>query len=266
MIVHQMGKVGSTTVVHSLKAAGVDKHMTIYQTHYLSEDGLEFYSDLQVQGYGGWENMPPKTKQSLMRHKVLRQRLRAGYLDRHDTVLVTLVRDPIATNLSGYFHNYRWWPDDLRMRCESMSPDGTKLCSSIFWRPIRTLSLQSGLIWEMNAVFGIDVFQTEFDHRLGFSIVESNSTPLLILKVEDLDASLAPAFRKFLGIDSLNLVRTNEAEQKVYASLYSTFIRSLQLPVGYVSRLYDSRYARHFYSSTDIDLFTKRWIGSAVSV
>ena len=100
LYVHQMGKVGSSTVVHSLRAVGIDRRMTIYWTHYLTPDGLRFLRSVELQNYGAWSNFPPNVKSHLAKSQAVGKQVRLPHRGKKRKV-VTLVRDPIEVRCAG---------------------------------------------------------------------------------------------------------------------------------------------------------------------
>ena len=87
-LVHQMGKVGSSSVYYSLK----DKlDMPVYHTHFFSVQGIQnakaFFRDANA-----------AVPYNILFSQVLRRLLPIM----HPTI-ITLVRDPIAREISGYF-------------------------------------------------------------------------------------------------------------------------------------------------------------------
>jgi hypothetical protein len=100
--VHQVGKVGSTSVVDTLR--DLLPGQTIHQTHVLSErrmlDALQRwltrsrrFSEFRIQ-----ENMHSSIEVS---------RALANGLSKYDWYLMTMVREPIARNVSALFQNLR---------------------------------------------------------------------------------------------------------------------------------------------------------------
>jgi hypothetical protein len=51
----------------------------------------------------------------------------------------------------------------------------------------------------------------------------------------------------------------NVANNKLYADTYRAFVREAVIPEAILERAYRSRYARHFYSASEIDRFRRSW-------
>ena len=79
LIVHTMGKVGSTTVAASLKAQGIKRTMSLFQPHFLSDEGIAFAEALALERAGEWSNLTRKGRNGFTRARRLNKELK-----RHD--------------------------------------------------------------------------------------------------------------------------------------------------------------------------------------
>lgn len=259
LFVHQMGKVGSTAVVDSLKAQGIEQTMTIYQTHFMTEAGGRFVEAREAAGYGGWERLPARTKSFLLLSRYVGEQLRQGYLEQHPSRVITLVRDPVATNLSGYFHNAHWWPADLRAQAQRREGDYLARLKDHF---LETYPHDVPLTWfdmELKPLFGVDVLAGPFPQEQGYRVYHGKHADVLLLKLETLAHSAPLAFGQFLGLNQFRLVKANRAADKWYATLYREFIAAVALPTAYLDRLYEAAVTRHFYSAAEIEALRDKW-------
>lgn len=259
LFIHQMGKVGSTTISASLRAAGVRQKMAVYQTHFLSEEGIAFRRELALEGYGGWDNLTPKGKKGHIRGQMLHDKLRHMRAHGERCKVITLVRDPIATNVSGYFHKNEWWPEDVRQAVKDNRPDMLEALRADF---AASYPHQVPLTWfdmEIKPMFGIDVFAEPFPREKGYHVYHGDFADLLLIKLEKLNDVAGEAFSTFLDLPAFRLVRTNVAEDKWYAPAYDAFKEWLELPDAYLDEQYNSAYSRHFYTLSEIDTFRRKW-------
>ncbi len=67
------------------------------------------------------------------------------------------------------------------------------------------------------------------------------------------------AFKEFLGIEQFTLVKANISMEKNYYNAYKSFKNSIILPENYLSNIYSSKYAQHFYTKKEIDVFKDIW-------
>ena len=93
----------------------------------------------------------------------------------------------------------------------------------------------------------------------GYKLYRDDHADLLLIRLEDLDRCAETAFKEFLDIDGFTLIRTNVASEKIYAPLYKEFKSRIRLSEDYINRMYDSKYARHFYSDEEIRGFCDKW-------
>jgi hypothetical protein len=251
IVIYQMGKVGSKTIEGSLRAQTRDR--PIFHVHFLTQEGLRreeaFYRRHWSKDKGGvhvWEG------------QYLRRRL-AGKPPNDKWHVVTLVREPIGRNVSDFFQTGAR-EFDLDFDDASLVEDRIDELTSLFLERFSRHDLP--LTWfddELLPALGIDVYATPFPHERGYEIYENETVRLLLIRLEDLRAQSAEAFLAFLGIRHFELLDSNTAEDKAYASVYKRFVSGVQMPPEYADRVYGSKYTGHFYTSAEIDAFRKRW-------
>jgi hypothetical protein len=259
LFIHTMGKVGSSTIERSFREKKLDQEMTIYWTHFLSPEGVKFLEKLEINGYGDWNRFPPNIKSLISRSRVLSNQLRKGRFNGKKCKVVTLVRDPIATNISGYFQNHGWWPQELIDKCMNYSPDYIDELIKNFHDNYPHEVPVTWFDTEMKPVFGIDVYSTEFIKDTGFCIIKGRFSDILIIKLEKLDDCANEAFGKFLDINDFEVIKDNLAREKWYQSIYQEFIEKIILPASYIDRMYASKFANHFYTQDEINSLRARW-------
>jgi hypothetical protein len=64
--------------------------------------------------------------------------------------------------------------------------------------------------------------------------------------------------KEFLRLEDFVLVNSNTAADKPYAALYMAF-KQMPLPKAYVEAMYNTKFARHFYTEQEIQGFVRRW-------
>jgi hypothetical protein len=110
VVVHQMSKVGSQTVVASLHEAL--PHHAIYHTHFISQQGLGWLEEF-VRDRWGSTHIPMHLWHGLF----IREMLHSGE-GTERLKIVTLVRDPVARNISEFFQEldvHMSYPYDQKM-------------------------------------------------------------------------------------------------------------------------------------------------------
>lgn len=259
LLVHTMGKVGSTSVAASLKSRGIKRTMTMFQPHFLSEEGIDFAEKLAISRAGSWRNLTKKGRAGYIRNRLLNKELRRLRAAGGRVKVITMVRDPLATNLSGLFHNYRWWPAELKTLCDPPSAECLAAVERYFLERYNHDVPDTWFDMEVKSLYGIDVFAEPFDKERGYAVYRNAFADVLLIKLEKLNECAGDAIREFLGIENFRLEETNVAEDKEYAAIYQAFRKQVALPEPYLDQMYESRVARQFYTPEELAAFRRKW-------
>jgi hypothetical protein len=241
VIVYQMGKVGSSSVMNSLHWCGV---ATVFHVHRLNPDNIE------------------RVRQEYLTHGLtapdesLGERLYADIVKRQRRAkFITLVREPISRNISAFFENFKrftgveYGDGDL----------GVEELVSIFVEEYRHLVPLTWFDVEVKQTLGINVYEHPFPKDRGYLSIKKESFELLILKLEIADSIKEEVVAQFLDIDNFRLTRANVAQDKDYAQTYRDFLRAIRLPKSYVEIMCSAKYTRHFYSEAEIEAVRSEW-------
>jgi hypothetical protein len=243
LLIFQMGKVGSSTISKSLKEHNSDRVM--YHAHDLTDNIIDLMESSYRQNWSQSLN-PAHLWQSQYIRKVIKK-----YPNRWNWDIITLVRDPVARNISGFFQT-------LFLAYDQDKRKGDEL-SDLF---LSEFDHETPLVWfdrEMKGVFGIDVFGSSFSSSTGYKIYEGEGCRLLLIRLEDLDSCAPKAIEDFLGIENFKIMKSNVGTQKAYSQQYHEFLKHIKLPAAYIDRMYNSKYAQHFYSEHEIENMIKKW-------
>ena len=239
--VYQMAKVGSSAVYEAL----LERGLPAFHFHRMNREHLERMRARRAEL--GWAPRP------LADGDVLGLKLYDKLVSRgHRAKIITLVRDPIARNLSSYFeHLDAIW--NTRDAHASVSMEDLHRGFG------ERFPHDEALTWfddELRAAFGIDVYKHPFPasghQRIG---------DLLILKTELDDATKAAAVAGFLGLRELSLKSVNVTEAKAKGDAYRRFRSTLRLDPAYVDRMLDARYTRHFYTDVEREAMRRKYVG-----
>jgi putative capsular polysaccharide synthesis protein len=250
LLVHQMGRAGSMTTVNSLRGAGIT--LPVYHTHWLHprnvEKRLARFRDVAESGHPLNVRVGRRISDELQRVGPARR----------DWKLVTVFREPVARNISVFFLSIEVFVEDFARRHARGELDNAQLLS-IF---LREFPHDQPLVWfdmEMAEMFGVDVYRQPFPHEQGYQVLRNDRVDLLLIKVEALNACYRSAFAHFLGVNVPELAQTHVTEKDPSRPMYQDFIRDTVLPDEYLDRMYQSAFARHFYSDAELARFRRKW-------
>ena len=204
ILIYQMGKVGSTSIEHSLKNS-IHLH-TLYNNspchvHQRQREGAFFgkYS-----------------------HKLMSIVRRAAIRKRKTIKIISLVRDPYQRDISMFFQDLPHWLYEYigSNKVNTKSENRTFLSEAFN----KSYDNKYALTWfdkEIKRFTGIDVLTEGFNKNEGFTIYEKGKYKLLVLDVKKI-ANCESVISDFSGVD-VQLISSNKAENKWYSELYRNF-------------------------------------------
>ncbi len=225
-------KVGTTSVAQSLAK---------FSVHCLQTDRIRL---------GDWTEEKSPDKQEVL--KVL--------YNEKKVKIISLVRDPIARALSDYFYGmeiYGYIRDYLPIR-----PDIYQAIIAFMEEEVKRGDFGYVFDWfdlEIKDMFGIDIYQYDFDKEKGYQIICKDNIELLLIKMEKLDECYE-AIGQFVEIDDFSLVRNNVGEEKLYKFAYNELKRKIEIPTHIMDFYYHGNAAMdHFYTEREKRGFIKKW-------
>lgn len=265
-----MGKVGSEAIAQSLRESQLNR--PVFHLHWLTDRMLRFH-EATYKRYNKKARGRPFLANYVWEGDYWARRIRKAKSRDAGWDIVTLVREPIARNISAFFqnlvvvHSYDYRKEIARKGQEAVLSDLMELYRQEYIDRPDTLQHDADpLTWfdvEMKPVFDIDVFASPFSRQDGYAIYRENGVRLLVLKLENVKTNAAEAFREFLGLEDFRLTQRNVAASKGYAALYKAFLNRVSFPLDYVDFVYDSKYSRTYYSPAELAHFRERWIKGA---
>ncbi len=249
VIVYNMAKVGSRSVYETL--TDLDLGIPIYHAHVLHD--LENMAESLTKQLSNPVNSLAVVRQGMELRRLI-------YSDRNQKWnLVSLVRDPIARNVSRFFHGIEEVIPDIRQQLDAFSIGSDDLIHAFLnkWEHV------SALNWfdtQFKPVFDIDVYSRPFPREKGYDIYREGRFSLLLIRLEDLDIHAEQAIEEFLGIPDFKLKRSNVGAEKWYKDIYREFLSKITLSDEYIDQIYNSKFVQHFYSRDEIEAFRARWI------
>ncbi len=259
IVVYQMGKVGSSSIVASLS----DRcgHPNVFHVHTLTPERI---AETERRYRAASKIRGPGIDEHLIASLYLRRRWERRRPSERWKI-VSLVRDPVARNVSGFFQVFDLDFPEIALRYER---DGTnpreRMDELIDLFLHRFERHDEPLHWfdlNLKPVFGIDVFDEAFPKTQGYAIYQGEQADLLVLRTEDLNRCGSEALGEFLGSERLPMVDANLSQEKGYSEAYGAFKKTIALPPSYLDRIYSSRLVQHFYTPEEVDQFRRDWGG-----
>lgn len=239
-IIYQMGKVGSSSVYHSLEMKGhfgwhVHQISAMYHDWKRRNHSTEKFYNILLNNYD------PTTRRRIK--------------------IITLVREPIARNMAAFFETIELAYPNLFNQFEYNRDETIRQIISHYFE-IDMNEHSVPINWwgnELEEVFEVDVFSEPFPKELGYKIIRNGSVEVLVIKLEKLQECAKDAFHEFLGIPDFSLFNSNLGEKKRSSVVYKEFKKNIIFKETYLNALLDSPKVRHFYTDLEINEFKKKY-------
>lgn len=250
LLVHQMGRAGSMTTVNTLRNAGLNQ--SVFHTHWLNPKSV-------AKNLERVKDRPESRRPLNLRVSArISAQIRHEGADHRDWKLVSVFREPIARNISVFFLCIDEYVPDFQRRYRNGSVNDRMLMDIFLDR----FPHEQPLEWfkeDIGEVFGIDVYDQPFPMEQGYRIMRTAHTELLLIKLEHLNQCYQNAFQDFLHTDIPSLAHTHVTELDPTKPMYVDFVRNAVLPADYLDQMYDSAFARHFYSDQERETLRRKW-------
>lgn len=250
ILIYQMAKVGSKSVLFSLRLAYLRHRLPDISIHHVHNlQNLDEHEAIAKQSHN-----PAAATAIVREYKALRLEF-DGNPRRHWNV-ISLIRDPVARQAGAFFHNLDEYIPNWRGRWASGELSINDVIRVFLDIPDHAVDW---LDRELIPVLKIDVYAAPFPTEIGYGIYSNPpKADLLLIRLEDLGRTAATAIQQLLGIEDFTLYPANIGDEKEYADIYKAF-KATPLPSEYVERVYQTRFARHFYTEAERRAFMRKW-------
>ncbi len=254
VVIYQMGKVGSSTVKHSLQKLKLP--MNVYHVHALTQERIDWLEEKFIHA--------SKVKEKPVIHDhVIESIFLRELIDQNKHLnwkIITLIRDPIARNISTFFQSldifFPKWEKEHKNNLEDYVDEMIELF-------LQEANHKLALSWfdaYLKPVFDIDVYAEQFPTVHGYKTYSRKNVELLLIRLEDINQCAEDAIGKFLNVDGFRLKKANISSEKNYSKAYSMFKDYIKLPYSYVDETYSSKFVQHFYTESEIEQFKNKWL------
>lgn len=244
-LIYTMGKVGSSAIYENLN--------TCYQVHNLDNEAPFKYFSSRITPY-----LSRYVFESIRWKLFYRKYTKARNKNNKIIKIISIVRDPIARNVSALFQNY----DESQLKTDDD-------CTQDFFAFVNHFL---PLMWfdiELKKNIGIDVYVHPFDKEKGWQIIRNKQYELLIIQLEKL-SELEALIGEFLKIKNFSLERKGKGEnissEKWYGEYYNNLRKAIIFPKEYLDIMYESKYVKHFYTNDQINQFRNKWSESPLGL
>ena len=272
ILVYQMGKVGSSSIRNSLFRCPDPRTRLVLMSHEyfpIRNRDPELiaiepeYRDMLAREIAHeqhvYQHRSPRERMGRrFREKFYAEMIYRSYVKpKRRLKVITLVREPVANNVSMFFQVLSQYlePDVEPSACDTDQLIDVFIDKYMHSRPLTWLDA------EVKTHFGIDIYQHPFPIEQGYTTITQANVSLLVLRCDLDDRTKARAIADFIGLDEFEIVRSNVANEKDYASPYVKFKQRIKIPPALLNQMYESKFARHFYTEDERDFFRKRWSG-----
>lgn len=250
IVIYQMGKVGSRSVYDALSQTELAG--AVFHVHWLTAEGIAA-TDARYQA-AGTNYRPPHL---LVSHALFQRRRRRPH---EQWRIISLVRDPIARSLSEFFE-LMWVMNPQLIRADGSIEveHALQMMTQRFdeFDPA-TDRANTWFDQELKRAFGIDVFASPFDSDHGAAHYESSRAKVLLIRLEDLSRHTS-TLADFVGVEQLTIAKANSGMDKEHAAGYRKVRERFRLDPERCRQIYDTPYARQFYSDNERDALMQRW-------
>jgi hypothetical protein len=244
VLIYQMAKGASTTVLKALERAGVNA----FQVHFINPDtARRLHASVRERGLSVL-----RMDVDLIGAAIHRGIIRPGL----PAKIINLVREPVGRNVAAYFQvlDALWQTERAHERI------GLERLIEGFFEKFPHDRVLEWFDEEFKPMLGVDVYEHEFPRDSRRLRIERGPYDILLMRV-DLDDRLKERhLSEFLGVEGIKLLPANVGAEKPYAATYREFLRALRLPEAYVDRMLDSRYARHFFTPEERGALRSKWL------
>ncbi len=234
-VVYTMGKVASSSVTDAIARSGRRCHdiHTLSMRHILklAQDRLtkDQYPTAHVCVTMAW-------------HREITDTGRCIY--------ISLVRDPIARNLSAHFQNI----PVSGGRHADVSLKAAKAIVEAFRANYPHRFPTSWFDREFKRYLGVDVYSVPFDKVRRRVLTEQ----FVVMRTDLDDADKSRLLSRVLGCE-IDIERMNVGVKKSYARTYQAAQEAAKFPADFVEKIYSTNFARHFWTEDELDAFRRRW-------
>lgn len=265
VVVYTMGKVGSTAAYKGLLDSKVSP--LVYHVHFLTRsnlDGvLEKYSKRMSSATRkrvGFKNLIDGRVDHLKASSVVLKTFNETH--RKKWIIITLVRDPVATFLSHTFQNPYIHRPFLINQAGFLDKEKTEAYIYDYFSSFRA-DKDYITKWFDNEFYkftGVDVFAHDYDVSEGYTVIRRKRFDVAVISLMRLEDNLSKVLRKLANTEkTVKVPKENVREWSDQQGFYKDLKKRIVLPVDILERVYSTKFAKHFFSLDYRRQMTEKW-------
>mgnify|MGYP002266547777 CR=1 FL=1 len=172
------------------------------------------------------------------------------FLKREKCLYISLLRDPIARNMSAFFQNLHLLPDEIRTEGDPQK---------LFEKFKQAYKHSLPVTWfdrEFGEQLGINVFDHPFDPGKRYIHIQSEN--VILFRVDCPDEIKGRVLSRVLGRE-IRVQRQNDSANKGYATLYNKVKEKARFTPDFVDDIYSTKFSNHFWSREELNEMSSKW-------
>ena len=243
ILIFTMAKVGSLSIYFSLKKS--TSRTTLFHIHHLNQSEVSKNIKLCFDNgvYPGSRSPVPIILSEIINKDRPYQ-------------IISLFRDPIERNISAFFEAFEFYVGVPPEKYKGTLPQ----LESIYHEK---LPHHYAINWFDDKLFpstGINVYDLPFNHKEGVLKFTKGRVSILIMHSAIDDISKAKHIKKFIDAKTIDIQNRNITANSKAADLYSQFKNTTRFDLNYLNNLYQSKYAKHFFTDSQRQNAINKWL------
>ncbi len=231
VLVYQMGKVGSTSLVKSLPQA-----MHAHSLYWNNPCSVRNELDL--------------TFVERIKMKLIYFIIRGCIKLRREVKIISMVRDPLERDISMFFQDLPYWLVSYQKDNPHFEKTNTKdYLMKVFEEGFDFSYCENWFDTELKKFSGIDIYKYPFEPNKGFTILNKGKFKVLVVNFEMLKEK--PDETELIISEFVNtpceLVSENNSNKKWYSSVYSNFKNEYKAELRKSNKYKNHKIKSHFY-------------------
>lgn len=243
ILIFTMAKVGSLSIYFSLKKS-IPK-TTLFHIHHLKQSEISKNIKLCFDNgiYPGSRSPVPIILSEIINVK-------------RPYKIISLFRDPIERNISAFFEAF-----ELYVGCPPEKyMESLEELETIYHEKLPHHYAINWFDEHLYTSTGIDIYQKPFNHDAGAMSFSKDNVSILILNSAIADDNKARFISDFTNAKNIVIENRNITADSKAADLYSRFKNTIKFEEKYLNNLYNSKYAKHFFTDSQRQAAINKWM------